>query len=76
MMAKIKPTRILIGSAHSNDARPDGNVFIEFIAVAHRIKERCIVIQIENIEIDSHGRRQTRTPCVLGLNYKDVVLHL
>ena len=69
-------TRVLIGGADGDDARADGDVFVEFVAVAHRIEEWRVVVQVEHVEVDGHGGRQTRSARVLSLDHENVVLHL
>ena len=66
----------MIGGADGDDATADGDVLVEFVAVAHRIEERRIVVEIEDVEVDGHRRRQTRTTRVLRLHHEDEMLHL
>ena len=47
----------MIGGADGNDAASDGDVLVEFVAVAHGVKEWCVIIEIEDIEVDCHRRR-------------------
>ena len=66
----------MIGGTDSDDAGSDSYVLIELVAVAHRVEERRIVVEIQNIEVDGDGGRKARTSRVLGLHHENVMLDL
>lgn len=69
-------TWIHVGGAHNHNIFADGNIFKNFVGIAHRIEDRCIIVEIQYVAVDGDGGRQTGMTIVLRLNNENVVLNL
>jgi len=69
-------TWVEVSGADSNHIRSDGNILKHLVAIAHGIKQRGVVVQIHNVEVDGECGGKTGTTGVLCLYHEDVMLHL
>lgn len=69
-------TWVKVGGADFDDSAADGHIFKNLVAVAHGVEQRRVVVQVDDVEVDGDGGRQTGATRVLGLHHEDVVLHL
>lgn len=69
-------TRVKVWGCHGDHAGAHGHVLEHLVAVAERVEQRRVVVEVQDVEVDREGGRQTGTTGVLSLHHEDVVLHL
>lgn len=69
-------TRVKVGRGDCDDACGQRHVLEHLVAVAHGVEEWCVVVEVQDVEVDGKGRGKAGTSSVLGLHHEDVVLHL
>lgn len=69
-------TRVEVGGGNCDNAGAQRDVLEHLVAVAHGVEEWCVVVEVQDVEVDRQRGGEAGTTSVLGLHHEDVVLHL
>lgn len=69
-------TRVEVGGGNCDNTGAQRHVLEHLVAVAHGVEEWCVVVEVQDVEVDRQRGREAGTTSVLGLHHEDVVLHL